>query len=679
GYGMQGNSSSTQSALIVPKPGSDSIYYIFVTDGFSAHYSEVDMSLQSGLGDVTAVKNIPLTNNSAEKLAGIHQANGEDWWVAIHQNYNTKFETFAVTTAGVNATAVVSAVGNSMTGYIGQLQFSPDGSKAAMATNDASSIQVFDFDDSTGVFSNSFSLPTAINQTYGVEFSPSQQFLYSTGGDNGYNYVHQWNLAAGTLADIIASDTVIGTTVGYAGSLQLGPDYKIYVAQENYSYVGVINDPDLPGSACNYVGQGVNLSPKTMGLGLPNFLASFFSSISIANTCFGDSTLLTISSTGNDSLVNWDFGDPASGAANQDSGVNVKHQFTSADTFIITVVRYLNGGAIDSSSTTLIIHPVPIVQLGNDTSICEGDTLLLNAGNSGAAYSWSDGSSAQSIMITAPGTYGVNVYNGFCEGVDTIIITTQLCPDQEVFLAATDTIVCEKFCLDFFDESVNNPTAWLWIFPGGSPSSSSLQNPQDICYAVPGTYDVTLVTTSAGGNDTLTLTGFITVNPTPPFPVISQAGYTLTSTPSAFYQWQLNSADIPGATSQSYMVLQTGLYTVVVSDSNGCNNSASAYVQITGLEELSDNGNIEITPSLTSGILTITWSNTMGSGVVSIIAVNAIGQIVYNSQVEISSGTTSGVHSGSKKIDLSDRSRGVYFIWINSSTFSITKKILLIK
>jgi hypothetical protein len=84
-------------------------------------------------------------------------------------------------------------------------------------------------------------------------------------------------------------------------------------------------------------------------------------------------------------------------------------------------------------------------------------------------------------------------------------------------------------------------------------------------------------------------------------------------------------------------------------------------------------------PSLTSGILTITWLNAIGSSVVSIIAVNAIGQMVYNSQVEISSGTTSGEHSGSKKIDLSDHARGVYFIRINSSAFSITRKILLIK
>ncbi|MEO6166205.1 MAG: hypothetical protein ABIO46_05280, partial [Chitinophagales bacterium] len=37
---------------------------------------------------------------------------------------------------------------------------------------------------------------------------------------------------------------------------------------------------------------------------------------------------------------------------------------------------------------------------------------------------------------------------------------------------ASETVVCEKFCISFFDSSTNSPTAWQWIFPGGSPASS---------------------------------------------------------------------------------------------------------------------------------------------------------------------------------------------------------------
>src|SRR6185295_10516236 len=58
GSGMLGNPSSTQSALIIPVPSSDSLYYIFVCDGGTAHYSQLDMTLNGGLGDLNTIKNV---------------------------------------------------------------------------------------------------------------------------------------------------------------------------------------------------------------------------------------------------------------------------------------------------------------------------------------------------------------------------------------------------------------------------------------------------------------------------------------------------------------------------------------------------------------------------------------------------------------------------------------------
>ena len=65
GYGLMGSPVSTQSALIVPLPGSSNIYYVFTVpqwgnaNGF--RYSIIDMSLKSGLGAVT-LKKYPITN-----------------------------------------------------------------------------------------------------------------------------------------------------------------------------------------------------------------------------------------------------------------------------------------------------------------------------------------------------------------------------------------------------------------------------------------------------------------------------------------------------------------------------------------------------------------------------------------------------------------------------------------
>jgi hypothetical protein len=113
----------------------------------------------------------------------------------------------------------------------------------------------------------------------------------------------------------------------------------------------------------------------------------------------------------------------------------------------------------------------------------------------------------------------INNVNGSPGGftIDFTASTALIANCGSLNIAGSATSVCEKFCVDFTDSSTNNPTAWQWFFPGGTPASSTLQHPTNICYAVPGIYDVTLVTTNAAGNDTLTLPAYITVNPYPTF------------------------------------------------------------------------------------------------------------------------------------------------------------------
>jgi PKD repeat protein len=196
---------------------------------------------------------------------------------------------------------------------------------------------------------------------------------------------------------------------------------------------------------------------------------------------------------------------------------------------------------------------------------------------------------------------------------------------------ANQTSVCQKFCTGFTDESTNNPTAWEWIFPGGSPPTSTEQNPTNICYNLPGTYDVTLITTNANGNDTLTHSNYITVYPTPAIPVITQVGYTLTSTVAPFYQWQFNATDIPGATNQSYSVLQTGFYTVIVSDSNGCENSVTVYVLITGIDDVNSDVSVLIYPNVSSRIFTLEISGNLQDAEINVV--NTLGQIVFSEKI----------------------------------------------
>ncbi|MCB0625781.1 MAG: PKD domain-containing protein, partial [Saprospiraceae bacterium] len=73
-------------------------------------------------------------------------------------------------------------------------------------------------------------------------------------------------------------------------------------------------------------------------------------------------------------------------------------------------------------------------------------------------------------------------------------------------------VLCTGSRVTFYDQSLNDPTSWNWSFPGGTPSTSTQQNPT-ITYNTPGVYGVTLTATNGNGSSTNTLQGFITVGP----------------------------------------------------------------------------------------------------------------------------------------------------------------------
>ena len=99
---------------------------------------------------------------------------------------------------------------------------------------------------------------------------------------------------------------------------------------------------------------------------------------------------------------------------------------------------------------------------------------------------------------------GQNLY------VDNISVRT-IPPPVSDFSASTTT-TCTGTGITFTDLSTFSPNAWTWTFTGGSPASSSAQNPV-VSYASPGTYAVTLTASNgAGTGSTMTKTAYITIN-----------------------------------------------------------------------------------------------------------------------------------------------------------------------
>lgn len=283
GDSLNGHSSASQSAIIVPRPSSSNYYVFTVAQGGSLsglQYSEVDMSMGNGLGDVTSTKNVQLVGRVLEKVAAVEHDNGEDYWVVTHEFNSDAFYAYLVTASGVSNSPEISRVGSNVIStitkpsFIGYMKISPNGTKLAMA-NGYLNVELFDFDAATGKVSNGMVLRNVegTDASYGIEFSASTQVLYVA--DNQSGKVHQYDLES---ANIPASETVV-FDIGAPNTLsaiQLGPDYKIYVARRSSATIDVIESPDSLGVACNYQEAALSLQGRSSMQGLPNFIASYF-------------------------------------------------------------------------------------------------------------------------------------------------------------------------------------------------------------------------------------------------------------------------------------------------------------------------------------------------------------------------------------------------------------------
>lgn len=275
GTGLHSSTTSTQAALIVQKPGCETVYYVFTVEtltGYGLKYSEVDLSLQSGLGEVTQ-KNVPLISATCEKVAAIALPDG--YWIITHLFNSDAFYSFKLNSSGVNSVPVISHTGELVTGdlnYPGYLKASPKGDKI-VCVNQTSSIELFDFNIHTGVVSNPKVLYSGVAQ-YGAEFSASGRLLYAT--VNYRKKIIQFNLAAN---DIATSQRVItelpfeDTTDFFA--MQLGPDRKIYIAGYNDPFLSVIHEPEQIGVSCNLMINYINLEGRNALAGLPNFCTGY--------------------------------------------------------------------------------------------------------------------------------------------------------------------------------------------------------------------------------------------------------------------------------------------------------------------------------------------------------------------------------------------------------------------
>ncbi|WP_317896593.1 T9SS type B sorting domain-containing protein [Aurantibacillus circumpalustris] len=474
-----------QNCIILKQPGNTNLYYVVYMQWNNCfnctstiYYSVVDMSLAAGQGSVTtknATLYTTLTSSAGvgSKVTATRHCNGNDIWILIKESYwnssiNTgtytpNFRAYLLTSTGINTTAIVSPAStytvwnNGNYDYWGNIKFSPNGKKLGVANynnnninniNLNQSFELYDFDNTTGVVSNSLSLPVStvvLNNNWNgggmaCEFSPDGTKFYGA----RYYYISpsyttellQWNLCAGSPTAIAASIYTVSLASGYwATSLQLARNGKIYYPVYNTTNLDVINNPNALGAACGFTALGQTTTPKTSWYGLPNFMCSYFvqhptptpytytvsNSYGCQSALFNSSYNPSITTVGCSSSgysltgLQWNFGDPASGSANTSTLVSPVHAFTNLGTYSVNLILYYScGGGTDTIKQVVNINQ-PCISVTSTSITCAnlGSATVVATGGVGPfSYTWMPSAQANSVATgLSPGTYTLTVFD----------------------------------------------------------------------------------------------------------------------------------------------------------------------------------------------------------------------------------------------------------------------------
>lgn len=309
-------------------------------------------------------------------------------------------------------------------------------------------------------------------------------------------------------------------------------------------------------------------------------------SASDSTICINDCISFTDLSSGSPISWNWHFFGSSTPTSSQQNPTNIC--YPNAGNFDVALV-VSDGTNSDSLflSNFIIVNPLPTITTSNDTTICNGNSVSISASGA-ASYTWNNGlgnGGSHTVSPTTTTTYNVvgTDANG-CQNSDSVIITVNNCGTAPIAgFSSTDSTVCMNECIDFTDLSTNTPTSWTWYFFGASSPSSAIQNPTNICYSSPGTFDVALVVSNSNGTDSIFVSNFITVNP---LPTVSASNDTticngnsvsISASGAASYTWDNG---LGNGASHTVSPTITTTYIVNGIDLNGCQNSDSVTVSV---------------------------------------------------------------------------------------------------
>jgi hypothetical protein len=277
-----------QSILLIRVPDTINLYYAIYNNNkdigttiiaTGIYYSLINMADNGGLGQVIDKKKlIPSSSDTLNLgyLYPIRHGNGKDWWLIVTKFNSNIHRKFLITKNGI-LFHDDQPIGPLVQNGDGFGRFSSDGKwfsryMAYGQTSDPKSVlYLYKFDRCTGQLSSPIKKDFEINDVVygGVAFSPNSQLLYLS----RMTKLFQYDL---NVTDILGSEQIVAEYDGFTDDhgrptrfygLANAPDGKIYcsVSNVNTRYFHVIDQPNQPGMACNFLQHAILLPAQVFG------------------------------------------------------------------------------------------------------------------------------------------------------------------------------------------------------------------------------------------------------------------------------------------------------------------------------------------------------------------------------------------------------------------------------
>ena len=329
------------------------------------------------------------------------------------------------------------------------------------------------------------------------------------------------------------------------------------------------------------------------------------------------------------------------------------------------IVTDANGCTSTSAQVVVNIGNFPAtITASGPTSFCPGGNVTLNASAFGVSWLWSDGSTTSSITPSIAGSYSVTItYSGGCSSTSSPTVVTVFPPAS----ASVTAVPSSDFCIgSTVTMTASVGTAYEWNTGDSTQSKTT---------GTSGIYTVTV--TDANGcyaSASITLTGynmpvagFTSVNN------LTTTTFTNTSTNGLNYDWHFGDSNTSNLPNPVHNYFWDGTYTVMLIVSNPCGSDTIIHtvtIVTNGIPDIMTLNDFHVFPNPSEGIFTI--HTTIGtSDAIELTVKDVLGNILYSASEKNQKGEYT------KTIDLSNNSKGIYFLNIQRGNYSCTKKIIL--